>query len=253
MVPQSAPFPVRKRRNLICKYIRKLSDLFEQKINGTDVRYALKKTYGYARVSTKEQNLDRQIRALLDCGIDERDIITDKASGASLERPGYQAMKTTMLREGDTLIVKSLDRLSRNKEHIKQELEYFKRQHIRVRVLDLPTTMVELPEGQEWVFEMINSILIEVLSSIAEQERLTIRQRQAEGIAAAKKKGTHLGRPTVTYPSNWEEVYTKWHHGKLTAAAAMHQTNLKRTTFYKLVHQYEEKIQCEKQFSQSLQ
>ena len=120
---------------------------------------------------------------MLDCGVDERDIVTDKASGASLERDGYLALKNTMLRDGDTLVIKSLDRLSRNKEHIKQELEYFKNRHIRVRVIDLPTTMLELPKGQEWVFEMINNILIEVLASIAEQERLTIRQRQAEGIA----------------------------------------------------------------------
>lgn len=135
----------------------------------------MNKVFGYARVSTKEQHLDRQIKALLDCGVEERDIVTDKASGASLDRPGYQALKTSMLREGDTLVVKSLDRLSRNKEHITQELRYFKERHIQVRVLDLPTTMIQLPEGQEWVFEMINNILIEVLSSIAEQERLTIR------------------------------------------------------------------------------
>ena len=120
----------------------------------------MRKIYGYARVSTKEQHLDRQIKALLDCGVEERDIVTDKASGASLERPGYQALKHTMLREGDTLVIKSLDRLSRNKEHISQELRYFKEHHIQVRVLDLPTTMIQLPEGQEWVFEMINNILV---------------------------------------------------------------------------------------------
>ena len=170
----------------------------------------MNKTFGYARVSTKEQHLDRQIKALLDCGVEERDIITDKASGASLERPGYQTLKNSMLREGDTLVIKSLDRLSRNKEHITQELRYFKEHHIQVRVLDLPTTMIELPEGQEWVFQMINNILIEVLSSIAEQERVTIRQRQAEGIAAAKAQGKNLGRPAKEIPANWEEVFARW-------------------------------------------
>lgn len=114
----------------------------------------MRKIYGYARVSTKEQHLDRQIKALLDCGVEERDIVTDKASGASLERPGYQALKHTMLREGDTLVFKSLDRLSRNKEHISQELRYFKEHHIQVRVIDLPTTMIQLPKSQEWVFEI---------------------------------------------------------------------------------------------------
>ena len=100
----------------------------------------MNKTFGYARVSTKEQHLDRQIQALREAGVEERDIITDKASGASLDRPGYQTLKNSMLREGDTLVIKSLDRLSRNKEHITQELRYFKEHHIQVRVLDLPTT-----------------------------------------------------------------------------------------------------------------
>lgn len=203
----------------------------------------MKKTYGYARVSTKEQHLDRQLRALLDCGVDERDIVTDKASGASLERDGYLALKNTMLRDGDTLVIKSLDRLSRNKEHIKQELEYFKNRLIRVRVIDLPTTMLELPKGQEWVFEMINNILIEVLASIAEQERLTIRQRQAEGIAAAKENGKHMGRPATCYPPNWNEIYQQWKAGELTAVAAMKKLGLKRSTFYKLANTYGEEDQ----------
>ena len=208
----------------------------------------MKKTYGYARVSTKEQHLDRQLRALLDCGVDERDIVTDKASGASLERDGYLALKNTMLRDGDTLVIKSLDRLSRNKEHIKQELEYFKKRHIRVRVIDLPTTMLELPKGQEWVFEMINNILIEVLASIAEQERLTIRQRQAEGIAAAKENGKHMGRPATCYPPNWNEIYQQWKAGELTAVAAMKKLGLKRSTFYKLANTYGEEDQSKRSF-----
>lgn len=153
------------------------------------------KIFYYARVSSREQNLDRQIEAFKSLGADEREIITDKESGKNLERPGYQALKSAMLRSGDTLVVKSLDRLSRNKSDIKNELQYFKDNGIRLKVIDLPTTMMELPPGQEWVFEMVNNILIEVLGTIAEQERATIRQRQAEGIAAAKLKGKHLGRP----------------------------------------------------------
>ena len=101
------------------------------------------------------------------------------------------------MRDGDTLVVKSLDRLSRNKEHIIQELQYFKSHHIKIQVLDLPTTMIDLPEGQQWVFDMINNILIEVLSSIAEQERLTIRQRQAEGLLWRRKKVCILGAPQL--------------------------------------------------------
>ena len=111
--------------------------------------------YYYARVSTKEQNLDRQLAAFKALGASERDIITDKESGKNLDRAGYQALKTTMLRAGDTLIVKSLDRLSRNKSDIKAELQYFKEHGIRVKIIDLPTTMADFPVGQEWVLEMI--------------------------------------------------------------------------------------------------
>lgn len=144
-----------------------------------------------------------------------------------------------MLRDGDTLVVKSLDRLSRNKEHIIQELQYFKNHHILVQVIDLPTTMISLPQEQEWVFNMINNILIEVLSSIAEQERLTLKQRQSEGIAAAKDRGVRFGRPAITFPENWSEIYDAWRDKKLTAVAAMKMVGLKRSTFYKLVREYE--------------
>lgn len=194
------------------------------------------KTFYYARVSTAQQHEDRQLAAFYAMGADERDIIVDKQSGKDLNRPGYEALKYSMLREGDTLVVKSLDRLSRNKLDIKQELEYFKEHGIRLKIIDLPTTMMELPEGQEWVFEMVNNILIEVLGTIAEQERVTIKTRQAEGIAAAKTKGVKFGRPVVLYPSNWSEVYARWQAGEITAVRAMEMTGTKKTTFYKLVN-----------------
>lgn len=199
------------------------------------------RTYYYARVSSKEQNLDRQIAAFKALGAQEREIITDKESGKDLERAGYQALKNAILRRGDTLVIKSLDRLSRNKADIKNELQYFKDNGIRLKVIDLPTTMMELPEGQEWVFEMVNNILIEVLGTIAEQERANIRQRQAEGIEAAKASGKKLGRPALTFPANWNEVYTAWKAGEITAKTAMEQTNTKRTSFYKLVGVMENK------------
>ena len=192
--------------------------------------------YYYARVSTKEQNLDRQLATFKALGASERDIITDKESGKNLDRAGYQALKTTMLRTGDTLVVKSLDRLSRNKGDIKAELQYFKEHGIRVKIIDLPTTMTDFPTGQEWVLEMINNILIEVLGTIAEQERLTIHQRQREGIDAAKAKGKHLGRPSTSLPDNWEEVLALWQSGEITAQEAMRRTGMKRTMFYQLAH-----------------
>ena len=199
------------------------------------------RTYYYARVSSREQNLDRQIEAFKSFGADERDIITDKESGKDLNRTGYTALKNAILRRGDTLIVKSLDRLSRNKTDIKNELQYFKDNGIRLKVIDLPTTMMDLPEGQEWVFEMVNNILIEVLGTIAEQERKTIKSRQAEGIAAAKKNGKKLGRPALTFPANWKTVYSDWKDGKITAKTAMELTETKRTSFYKLVQMTESK------------
>ena len=193
------------------------------------------RTFYYARVSSREQNLDRQLDAFHALGADERDIITDKQSGKDLERAGYQALMNAMLRRGDTLVVKSLDRLSRTKADIKAELEYFKENGIRVKVLDLPTTMMEVPEGQTWVFDMVNNILIEVLGTIAQQERTTIRQRQAEGIAAAKARGKHLGRPKAVKPDNWNEVSARWRAGEITAVEAMRLTGLKRGVFYKFV------------------
>ncbi len=194
------------------------------------------KIFYYARVSSKEQNLDRQIEAFKKLGADEREIICDKESGKNLERTGYQALKTTMLRGGDTLIVKSLDRLSRNKADIKNELQYFKDNNIRLKVIDLPTTMMDLPKGQEWVFEMVNNILIEVLGTIAEQERQTIRQRQREGIDAAKAKGKHLGRPKLILPDNWDDVISDWKDKKITARKAMEELGISKSTFYKLIN-----------------
>lgn len=193
------------------------------------------RTFYYARVSSKDQNLDRQLKAFHDLGAAERDIITDKESGKDLDRPGYQALKNAMLRSGDTLVIKSLDRLSRCKADIKKELQYFKENHIRVKVIDLPTTMTEWPEGQELMGETITNIMIELYGMMAEQERANIKQRQAEGIAAAMEKGKKLGRPGLDFPANWTPVYTAWKAGEITAKAAMEQTGTKRTSFYKLV------------------
>lgn len=195
--------------------------------------------FGYARVSTKEQNLDRQILSLKKY-VPEENIVIDKQSGKDLNRPGYQALKGPLgLRRGDTLIVHTLDRLSRNKTDIMQELQFFSEQGIVVKIVDIPTTMIEFPAEQKWIGEMINSILIEVLASIAEQERITIRKRQREGIDAAKVKGKHLGRPRIVFPDEWEEIYGQWKDGKITAKQAMEQLDLKHSSFYKLAKEYE--------------
>lgn len=203
----------------------------------------------YARVSTKDQNLSRQIDAFKKLGAKDEQIICDKASGKDFEREGYQALKGVMgLRAGDTLIIKELDRLGRNKEAVKKELEYWKLKGIRVKVIDLPTTMVDVQTGQEWIIDMINNILIEVLSSIAEQELIKIKTRQSEGLRSmpvingkriSNKTGRAIGRPAARYPAEWEKYYKEWRQGNITAYQFMDGMNLKRTTFYKLVKQYE--------------
>ena len=198
------------------------------------------RVFGYARVSSKEQNLDRQLLALKG-HVPEENIVMDKASGKDTERLAYQALKGVLgLRAGDTLIITSLDRLSRNKADIRKELEWFRNNHIRLKILDLPTSLIEVPDGQEWILDMINNILVEVLSNIAEQERLTIRKRQKEGIEAAKKKGKYLGRPAVQIPSEFEMYYGKWKNKEMTAVEVTRCTGIKKITFYKLVKVYEE-------------
>ena len=204
---------------------------------------------GYARVSSREQNLIRQIEALKDYGVTEENIITDKASGKDLNRPAYISLKVGFgkLVKGDVLVIKSLDRLSRNKTDIQNELRYFQQKGIRVVVLDLPTTMISIDERNTWVLEMISNILIEVISLIAEQERLTIRERQSEGIAVmpikngkrySLKTGRPTGRPKTDYPSNWVEVYNEWNNHKITARNAMKRLGLKSNTFYRMVSEY---------------
>ncbi len=196
--------------------------------------------FGYARVSSETQNLDRQIIALKQY-VSEENILVDKASGKDLERPSYQALKGALgLRSGDTLYIMSLDRLSRNKADIKNELQWFKDHGVRLKILDLPTSMIEVPEGQEWIIDMIQNVLIEVLSSMAEQERLTIRKRQREGIDAAKARGKHLGRPKKKLPSEFEYVYKRWRRGEITAVEAMRTLDMASTTFYRAVNEYEQ-------------
>lgn len=195
--------------------------------------------YGYSRVSTKEQNLDRQLVELRKY-VDDRFIFQDKVSGKDFNRPEYQLMRK-VAQKGDVIYVKSLDRLGRNKSEVKQELEYYKNEGVRIKILDIPTSMMDIPEGQEWLMDMINNLLIEVLATMAEQERLNIRQRQAEGIAIAKEQGKYKGRKEIDFPENWTEVYDQWKNRKIKGNEAMEKLGLKRNTFYRLIKKYEEK------------
>ena len=211
------------------------------------------KTVGYARVSSREQNLDRQLIALRKY-VPEDMIVADKASGKDFNRAGYQSLKVGIgkLVKGDTLYIKSLDRFSRNKDEAKKELQYFSEIGVRVKILDIPSTMINIEEGtgQEWILDMINNILIEVLSSISENERATILARQAERIAAmpidgktgkrtSRRTGRCIGRPPIQFPEHFEFYYRKWKDKKITATSAMKSLGLKPNSFYKLTHRYE--------------
>ena len=205
--------------------------------------------YGYVRVSTKEQNEDRQIEALKNYGVDK--IKIDRLSGKDFNRPEYQLLRNELLREGDTLVIKELDRLGRNKEEVKKELDYFRSKKIRVKILNIPTTLIDFPEGQEWVFDMVNNILIEVLGAIAEEERIKIKQRQREGIDVmpidkatgkriSKKTGNPTGRPTFRdFPKDWEEKYKLYKEGTLKAKQMQSMYDIPKSTFYYMVKQYE--------------
>lgn len=204
----------------------------------------------YARVSSKDQNLARQIELFKSMGATDEQIITDKKSGKDFNREGYLSLKSAMgLRSGDTLVIKELDRLGRNKDAIKEELEYWKSKGVRVMVCDIPTTMMELPDNSQWVIDMVTNILIEVLSTIAEQERLKTKNRREEGVASmpigedgkrhSLKTGRATGRPNTELPSEWEQYYTRWKSGDITARSMMQSLGLKKSTFYNLVKQYE--------------
>ncbi|WP_154840009.1 MULTISPECIES: recombinase family protein [Clostridium] len=205
----------------------------------------MNKTFAYLRVSTKDQNLDRQRESVLkycednNIEIQERDIITDKQSGKDFNREGYQTLKNSLLRSGDTLIIKELDRLGRDMTMIKEEWQFLERKGISIVVIDTP--ILNTVGKSDLEKTLISNIVFELLSYMAEKERLKIKQRQAEGIAAAKSKGKKFGRPTISYPDNWEEVYTKLKDGKITAVKAMELTSMKKTSFYKLIKQYENK------------
>lgn len=191
-------------------------------------------TWGYARISSMTQHEDRQIKKLKEFGVEERNIIVDKESGKNLERDGYQLLKTKLLRAGDTLVIKELDRLGRKKSDIKRELEEFKAMNIHVKILDIPTTLVDFKEETQWIQEMITNILIEVLGGFAEEERKKILKRQREGIDVALEKGVKFGRPQVQVPEEWERVIAMVENKEITSVEAMSLLNLKKTTYYKL-------------------
>ena len=183
------------------------------------------KIFGYIRVSSKEQNTDRQKQALLESGVDERDIIEDKISGKDFNRNGYLTLKNSLLRDGDTLVIKELDRLGRNMDMIKNEWQEIQSNGIDIVVLDTP--ILNTKNKSDLEKKLIANIVFELLTYMAEKERIKIKTRQAEGIAIAKSKGLYKGRKKIVN-ENFKNVYYDWKNGKLTAVKAIEMLDMKK-------------------------
>lgn len=193
------------------------------------------KKYGYARVSSNDQNEARQIQALNYYGITKDRIFVDKQSGKDFNRQEYQTLKR-MLKDspGSLLVILSIDRLGRNyKEIIREWQEITTECKADIKVLDMP--LLDTTLYKDLLGTFISDLILQVLSFVAEQERCNIRTRQAEGIKVAKEKGVKFGRPSIKVPVNFEEVCFKWRNGEITATQAIDETGLKRTNFYKQV------------------
>jgi DNA invertase Pin-like site-specific DNA recombinase len=202
------------------------------------------RTYGYVRISDKNQNEARQVEALLEFGVKNRNIKIDKISGKDFNRKAYKSLIGTEeseaeLREGDLLVILSIDRLGRNYEEIKEQWRYIT-QVIKadIKVLDM-SLLDTRQQGDSLDNRFIADLVMQILSYVAQKERENIKKRQAQGIAVAKAQGKHLGRPQAEYPEQWQEIYTTWKAKQITAVTAFQQLGLTKNTFYNLVKRYE--------------
>ena len=185
--------------------------------------------YGYARVSSKEQTEQRQIIALTELGVSSKNIYMDKQSGKDFERPRYKRL-VKRLRPGDLLVVQSIDRLGRNYSEILEQWRLItKEKRADILVLDMP--LLDTRRGRDLMGTFLSDIVLQVLSFAAENERINIRQRQAEGIAAAKSRGVRFGRPPRPLPDNFHILYQKWRAGKITGTAAAKACGMPLATF----------------------
>ena len=188
--------------------------------------------YGYVRVSSIDQNEERQMVEMRKLGIAEERIYKDKQSGKDFQRKGYLALKNQMLRPSDTLVIKEMDRLGRDYSAIKDE--WLDIQHMGVDIVIIDTPILNTKEKSDLEKNLICSIVFELLAYTAEKERRKIRIRQSEGIRLALDKGVKFGRPETTLPDNYAEVIDLWHSNQITAVEAMKRLDMKKTTFYKL-------------------
>lgn len=186
-------------------------------------------TYGYVRVSTREQNEARQLAAMREFGVEDERIIVEKLSGKDFCRPRYQRL-VKGLRQKDVLVIKSIDRLGRNYTEILEQWAIItKKREAAIVVLDMP--LLDTRRGKDLMGTFLSDIVLQVLSFVAENERANIRQRQAEGIAAAKARGVRLGRPPRPLPQNYRSAYQRWKAGAITGTAAAKECGMPLSTF----------------------
>ena len=194
--------------------------------------------YGYIRVSTKEQNEDRQMIALQEVGVPEKNIFMDKQSGKDFNRPQYRKL-LRKLKKDDLLYIKSIDRLGRNYEEILQQWRYLTKDKgidIDIVVLDMP--LLDTRRGKDLMGSFLSDIVLQVLSFVAENERTNIRQCQAEGIAAAKARGVRFGRPEKEIPADFGEIVAAWERKQLPISEALTRCDMSEATFYRRLREY---------------
>ena len=194
-------------------------------------------TYGYVRVSSKEQNEDRQMIALHEMGVSAEHIYMDKQSGKDFNRPQYKKL-LRKLKKGDLLYIKSIDRLGRNYEEIQNQWRFLvNEKKIDIVVIDMP--LLDTRRYKDLVGTFVSDIVLQVLPFVAENERINIRQRQAEGIAAAKAKGVRFGRVPAPLPDNFHEVFQQWKHEEISGSEAARRCGMPRSTFIYRAEIYE--------------
>lgn len=189
----------------------------------------MENVYGYIRVSSRDQNEDRQMSVMKELHIPEKNIFMDKQSGKDFERPQYRKM-VSKVRKDDLLYIKSIDRLGRNYSEILEQWSILtKNKGIDIMVLDMP--LLDTRRGKDLIGTFLSDIVLQVLSFVAENERTNIHQRQAEGITAAKARGVRFGRPPAQLPKNFCRVYKQWKNGEITGLAAAEACNMPMSTF----------------------
>ncbi len=196
------------------------------------------KAYGYIRVSTKDQNEDRQLDAMTEKGVSDKNVYIDKMSGKDFRRPQYQKM-VKKIKTGDLLYILSIDRLGRNYQEIQEQWRILTKEiGVDICVIDMP--LLDTRNGKDLMGTFIADLVLQILSFVAENERINIRQRQAEGIAAAKARGVHFGRQEIDVPQNFDEIIEEWEQKSISMEEVLTQCGMSKSTFYRKRKEYQQ-------------